>query len=152
MDQCQVKAKPLNADYLCRRTRPLCIEGFHGSVDSPHACLQNTDAVVCVELYARRIHLTTESIHRYFRICIFFSGLSICSRKQKWICRTIFSVAWNRKSSFLQRRIRITTFYLVQPNFRLDSGMTTTNLNGHANNFAIGIWINLFVGRIHSHI
>lgn len=50
MEQCKAKAAPLAADYLSRRKQPLRIEGYHGSVDSPHECLRNTDAVICVEL------------------------------------------------------------------------------------------------------
>lgn len=55
MERFQAKAAPLNSDYLCRRSTPLRIEGYHGSVDTPHDCLHNTDAVVCVELWVRAI-------------------------------------------------------------------------------------------------
>lgn len=50
MDRYKEKASPLIFDYVVRRAHPLCIEGYHGSVDTAHECLENTDAVVCVEL------------------------------------------------------------------------------------------------------
>lgn len=44
------RATPLPWDYLARRKKLLTIDVYHGSVDSPHECLLNTDVVVCVEL------------------------------------------------------------------------------------------------------
>lgn len=50
MKRFKPKLAPLMSDYLNRRKTPLRIEGFVGSVDSPHECIQNADAVICVEL------------------------------------------------------------------------------------------------------
>lgn len=50
MKRFQEKAAPLTWEYLDARKTPLKIVGYKGSVDSPHECLTDTDAVVCVEL------------------------------------------------------------------------------------------------------
>lgn len=44
------RAAPLAWDYLSRREKPLIIDAYYGSVDSPHECLLNSDVVVAVEL------------------------------------------------------------------------------------------------------
>ncbi|XP_055311458.1 small RNA 2'-O-methyltransferase [Sitodiplosis mosellana] len=44
------RAAPLTWEYLSRRKLPLITDVYHGSVDSPHECLLDSDVVICVEL------------------------------------------------------------------------------------------------------
>lgn len=46
----QDRAAPIAWDYLTRRKIPLTVDVYHGSIDSPHECLESTDVVVCVEV------------------------------------------------------------------------------------------------------
>lgn len=47
---CKDKCAPLLMEYVARRKRPLLIEGYDGSVDTPYEPFLNSDAVICVEL------------------------------------------------------------------------------------------------------
>ncbi|XP_078044563.1 hen1 methyltransferase isoform X2 [Augochlora pura] len=50
LDACQEKAAPLNAEYIHTRSTPLVIEICEGSVTHNDKKLENTDAVICIEL------------------------------------------------------------------------------------------------------
>lgn len=44
------KAKPMLIDYLKRRTNPLQIDIYTGSICSFDECLENTDVVIGIEM------------------------------------------------------------------------------------------------------
>lgn len=51
LERYERRAKPLIAEYLGSRNTPLLIEVCEGSVTHNDRKLENTDAVICIELY-----------------------------------------------------------------------------------------------------
>jgi ribosomal protein L11 methylase PrmA len=51
LEMSKKKVQPLNVDYLHPRSSPLLLRILEGSVTEPDKLLEETDAVVCIELY-----------------------------------------------------------------------------------------------------
>uniref|UniRef100_A0A182QLZ2 Small RNA 2'-O-methyltransferase n=1 Tax=Anopheles farauti TaxID=69004 RepID=A0A182QLZ2_9DIPT len=48
--QCRNLVRPLLADYLAPRAKPLTVEVWRGNIAEPHECLEGTDVVIGIEI------------------------------------------------------------------------------------------------------